>query len=40
LRPPPAVPLFNGTAWFMPAVFAWMTLQDRVNALRKGRQPS
>jgi glycine/D-amino acid oxidase-like deaminating enzyme len=27
-RPPAAVPLFNGTAWFMPAVFAWMKLQD------------
>jgi glycine/D-amino acid oxidase-like deaminating enzyme len=28
-RPPPAVPLFNGRPWFLPAVFAWMTLQDR-----------
>lgn len=35
-RPPPAVPLFNGTAWFMPAVFAWLTLQDRVNHMRRG----
>jgi hypothetical protein len=34
------VPLFNGTAWFMPGVFAWLTLQDRVNGLRKGRQAS
>jgi glycine/D-amino acid oxidase-like deaminating enzyme len=33
-RPPPAVPLFNGTAWFMPAVYAWLTLQDRTNRLR------
>jgi hypothetical protein len=40
LRPPPAVPLFNGTAWFMPGVFAWLTLQDRINGLRKGRQAS
>ncbi len=39
-RPPPAVPLFNGTAWFMPAVFAWLTLQDRVSALRHKRQAS
>jgi glycine/D-amino acid oxidase-like deaminating enzyme len=27
-RPPPAVPLFNGTSWFMPAVFAWMRMKD------------
>ncbi|WP_246215676.1 NAD(P)/FAD-dependent oxidoreductase [Microvirga makkahensis] len=31
-RPPAAVPLFNGKAWFMPAVFAWLTLQDRLAA--------
>ena len=24
-----AVPLFNGKPWFLPAVFAWLTLQDR-----------
>lgn len=30
-RPPAAVPLFNGTPWFMPAVFAWLTLQDRMQ---------
>ena len=29
-RAPAAVPLFNGRAWFMPAVFAWLTLQDRL----------
>ena len=29
-RAPAAVPLFNGTPWFMPAVFAWLTLQDRL----------
>ena len=34
-RPPAAVPLFNGTAWFMPAVFAWLTLQDRLDRLRR-----
>ena len=34
-RPPAAVPLFNGTPWFMPAVFAWLTLQDRIN--KRGR---
>lgn len=31
-RPPAAVPLFNGTPWFMPAVFTWMTMQDRATA--------
>ncbi len=31
-RPPAAVPLFNGRAWFMPAVFAWLTMQDRLAA--------
>ena len=29
-RPPAAVPLFNGHAWFMPAVFAWMSLRDKL----------
>ncbi len=36
-RPPPAVPFFNGTAWFMPAVFAWLTLQDRLAARKAKR---
>ena len=31
-RAPAAVPLFNGRPWFMPAVFAWLTLQDRLAA--------
>jgi glycine/D-amino acid oxidase-like deaminating enzyme len=31
-RPPAAVPLFNGNAWFMPAYFAWLTLQDKLAA--------
>lgn len=34
-RPPAAVPLFNGTPWFMPAVFAWMTMKDRMAARRR-----
>lgn len=34
-RPPAAVPLFNGTPWFMPAVFAWMTAQDAMAARRR-----
>jgi glycine/D-amino acid oxidase-like deaminating enzyme len=29
-RPPPAVPLFAGKPWFMPAVFGWLMLQDRL----------
>ena len=37
-RPPPAVPLFNGKAWFMPAVFAWLTLQDRLSGWSRARQ--
>ncbi len=28
-RPPKAVPFFNGTAWFMPAFYAWYQYQDR-----------
>ena len=28
-RPPAAVPFFNGRSWFMPAVFAWMMVQDK-----------
>ena len=36
-RPPAAVPFFNGTPWFVPGVFAWMTLQDRVAAGRRAR---
>jgi len=34
-RPPAAVPLFNGTPWFMPAVFAWMTMKDRAAERRR-----
>jgi glycine/D-amino acid oxidase-like deaminating enzyme len=37
-RPPPAVPLFAGKAWFMPAVFGWLTLQDKL-ALRRKASP-
>jgi glycine/D-amino acid oxidase-like deaminating enzyme len=36
-RAPAAVPLFNGRAWFMPAVFAWLTLQDRLATRRAAR---
>jgi glycine/D-amino acid oxidase-like deaminating enzyme len=34
-RPPRAVPLYHGRPWFLPAVFAWMTLQDRINHPRR-----
>jgi glycine/D-amino acid oxidase-like deaminating enzyme len=36
-RPPPLIPLFNGTPWFLPAVYAWMTLQDRLGRSRRSR---
>jgi glycine/D-amino acid oxidase-like deaminating enzyme len=32
--PPPLIPLFNGTPWFLPAVYAWMTLRDRLGRRR------
>ncbi len=34
-RPPPTIPLFNGKPWFLPAVYAWMTLQDRLGHRRR-----
>lgn len=38
-RPPKAVPLYTGTPWFMPAMFAWYAAKDRMNhpAKRTGR---
>jgi glycine/D-amino acid oxidase-like deaminating enzyme len=38
-RPPKSVPLFNGTSWFMPGVFAWLTYQDRRAAKRRKANP-
>lgn len=32
-RPPPAIPLYNGTPWFMPGVFAWLRIRDRLDRL-------
>ncbi len=32
MRPPAAIPFFEGTPWFMPAVFAWMSTQDKLAA--------
>ncbi|GJD53017.1 Gamma-glutamylputrescine oxidoreductase [Methylobacterium crusticola] len=37
-RPPGYVPLLNGRAWFMPGVFAWYSLQDRLAARRVARR--
>jgi glycine/D-amino acid oxidase-like deaminating enzyme len=39
-RPPPAVPLFNGRPWFMPAVFGWLSLQDKLAQRRRLRPSS
>ncbi|HRD74625.1 MAG TPA: FAD-binding oxidoreductase [Hyphomicrobiaceae bacterium] len=36
-RPPGMVPVVGGKAWFMPGVFAWLTLQDKLAA-RKRKQ--
>jgi glycine/D-amino acid oxidase-like deaminating enzyme len=35
-RPPAMVPLYNGTPWFMPVVFGWLTLQDRMAKRKRG----
>lgn len=37
-RPPAAIPFYNGRPWFLPVVFGWMTLQDRLAARRRRRQ--
>ena len=39
-RPPPAIPLFAGKAWFMPAVFGWLTLQDRLARRKSTSAPA
>jgi glycine/D-amino acid oxidase-like deaminating enzyme len=36
-RPPRAVPLFSGKPWFMPAVFAWLSLQDKTAQWKRTR---
>ncbi len=36
-RPPAAIPFFNGTAWFMPGVYAWLGLKDRLAERGKGK---
>ena len=37
MRPPAAVPLFNGKPWFMPAIIKGYQLQDRYNLSRAKR---
>ena len=39
-RPPPAVPLFNGKPWFMPAVFGWLSIQDKLAQWRRSTPSS
>jgi glycine/D-amino acid oxidase-like deaminating enzyme len=39
-RPPPAVPLFNGKPWFMPAVFGWLSMQDKLAQRRRSTSSS
>lgn len=34
-RPPRAIPFYNGKPWFMPALFVWYELQDRMAARRR-----
>jgi glycine/D-amino acid oxidase-like deaminating enzyme len=34
-RPPKAVPMYTGTPWFMPAVFAWLSAKDRIAHPRR-----
>ena len=35
MRPPAAIPFFEGKPWFMPAVFAWMSTQDKMAARQR-----
>jgi len=36
-RPPRAIPLFEGKSWFMPAVFGWLSLQDKLAQRKRAR---
>ena len=35
MRPPAAIPFFEGRPWFMPAVIAWMGAQDKLAERRR-----
>src|SRR5262245_10347721 len=37
-RPPPPIPLYNGTAWFLPSVYAWLGLRHRLGRHRANAQ--
>jgi hypothetical protein len=37
-RPPAAMPFFNGRPWFLPIVFAGLTLQDRLHRPRRSAE--
>ncbi|MEL6374501.1 MAG: FAD-binding oxidoreductase [Pseudomonadota bacterium] len=37
-RPPPLVPLYNGTPWFMPITYAYMEAKDAWSAWQRRRQ--
>jgi glycine/D-amino acid oxidase-like deaminating enzyme len=36
-RPPRAIPFFEGRPWFMPAVFGWLSLQDKLAQRKRAR---
>lgn len=37
-RPPPAVPFYNGTPWFMPVVYGWLTAKDQLAARKRRKE--
>lgn len=37
-RPPSMIPFYDGRPWFLPAVYGWMTLQDKLAARRRKRE--
>ena len=36
-RPPAMIPIYNGTPWFMPVVYGWLTFQDWKAARKRKR---
>ncbi len=36
-RPPRTVPFYHGKPWFMPSVFAWMGVQDKLTERRRAK---
>ncbi len=37
-RPPAMIPMYNGTPWFMPVVYGWLSFQDRQAARRRKKE--